>query len=71
MASEFKPGDVVRLKSGGPAMTIEGIGQYGFDQEEKVLCVWFIRDVKKQDTFLLSSLEKDEPRQASIKTVRG
>ena len=29
MELEFKAGDIVRLKSGGPDMTIEDIGKYG------------------------------------------
>ena len=34
---EFKPGDVVRLKSGGPPMTCEsGVNEYG-----RVFCQWF------------------------------
>lgn len=32
---EFAPGDVVRLKAGGPAMTVERRGGARF------LCVWF------------------------------
>ena len=34
---EFKPGDIVRLKSGGPAMTVES-----FDKKDSgYLCLWF------------------------------
>ncbi len=32
---EFKEGDVVRLKSGGPPMTVEQI------YDEDISCVWF------------------------------
>lgn len=38
--SEFKVGDVVRLKSGGPQMTI-----HDFLEDGKVECAWF--DEKK------------------------
>ena len=36
MASEFKVGDSVRLKSGGPTMTVNEI-----DANENVFCQWF------------------------------
>jgi uncharacterized protein YodC (DUF2158 family) len=32
----FKEGDVVKLKSGGPKMTIERI-----DSDQSALCIWF------------------------------
>jgi uncharacterized protein YodC (DUF2158 family) len=35
---KFRVGDVVRLKSGGPAMTIQKLGEYPSDQVE---CRWF------------------------------
>lgn len=35
--SEFKPGDLVTLKSGGPTMTFDRHIQ----SEGKVVCVWF------------------------------
>ncbi|GEO80969.1 YodC family protein [Pararhodospirillum oryzae] len=38
---EFKPGDVVRLKSGGPAMTVESVGDHYMTGETGVTCVWF------------------------------
>jgi uncharacterized protein YodC (DUF2158 family) len=37
MTTEFKPGDIVRLKSGGPDMTVSSI-----DPHKKYLhCEWF------------------------------
>ncbi len=36
--ADFAPGDVVRLKSGGPAMTIDGI------ENGHCVCLWFGND---------------------------
>ncbi len=44
---EFKLGDIVCLKSGGPPMTVEQTGKRQFD-EEGVWCVWFEMVGKKQ-----------------------
>jgi uncharacterized protein YodC (DUF2158 family) len=41
--SQFKVGDVVRLKSGGPAMTVSFKNVDG-----DWVCVWFDKDGKKQ-----------------------
>jgi uncharacterized protein YodC (DUF2158 family) len=38
METKFKTGDIVRLKSGGPKMTVNGYTPYG-----QVECVWFRR----------------------------
>jgi uncharacterized protein YodC (DUF2158 family) len=46
MSIEFKEGDVVRLKSGGPIMTVEKIGEGPYTKESRVWCQWF--DDKKQ-----------------------
>jgi uncharacterized protein YodC (DUF2158 family) len=43
MAEEFKPGDVVQLKSGGPTMTVLLLEQSG----EDIRCVWFPFDRSK------------------------
>jgi len=42
--SEFQKGDVVELKSGGPAMTVSDVGNYSgmsLGPEDGVKCVWF------------------------------
>jgi len=40
---DFKVGDVVVLKSGGPNMTIEKIGPRNSTNAENVIhCVWFV-----------------------------
>lgn len=54
---DFKKGDIVRLKSGGPEMTIEKIGQYNTSQE-KAQCTWFDDKELKSHIFVLESLEK-------------
>jgi uncharacterized protein YodC (DUF2158 family) len=54
--SEFKPGDVVVLKSGGPKMTVEQIGNNNFDRPT-VWCDWFEGNKKVSDTFPPTSLE--------------
>jgi uncharacterized protein YodC (DUF2158 family) len=49
MANEFKPGDVVQMKSGGPKMTVFQIGeQYG---ETKVFCTWLDGSKKHEEAF--------------------
>lgn len=45
MIKEFKPGDVVRLKSGGPKMAVSMI--YAMN-DTPVGCVWFDTDGKLQ-----------------------
>ena len=59
MATEFKPGDVVRLKSGGPAMTVTAIGEDG--GETKAFCVWFEGTEQHQGTFVLAAIEPSAP----------
>jgi uncharacterized protein YodC (DUF2158 family) len=48
MSNQFKPGDVVVLKSGGPKMTVESVGN-AFGGTERVWCVWF-EGIKKMDS---------------------
>lgn len=38
-AVDIKPGDVVRLRSSGPDMTVERVGENG------AVCIWFPGDV--------------------------
>lgn len=62
MAGEFKPGDVVRLKSGGPKMTINSIGKFNYEDYESASCDWFTQDKApwkaETGTYPLHSLEK-------------
>ena len=49
--NDFKRGDVVMLKSGGPKMTIDQI------EANQVWCDWFEGSKKISDTFPPTSLE--------------
>jgi uncharacterized protein YodC (DUF2158 family) len=57
--TEFVKGDTVRLKSGGPIMTVTNVGARAYSTEEAVWCVWFdAKNNKTEDTFPPESLEK-------------
>lgn len=58
--SEFKKGDQVKLKSGGPTMTVQNIGDYSpMGPEDGVSCTWFdAKHVRQEDTFDAAVLEK-------------
>lgn len=49
----IKIGDEVRLKSGGPIMTVKNIGDYLMSAgvEDGVMCVWFVGDTLKEEVF--------------------
>jgi uncharacterized protein YodC (DUF2158 family) len=55
-SSLWKPGDVVRLKSGGPDMTIAYFEPLN-GPRETVYCGWFVGKKLNQKTFLLEMLE--------------
>lgn len=59
MNEQLKAGDTVRLKSGGPLMTVESIDEY-IDGKTKAKCTWFIDSKKNDDLFVLSALIIDE-----------
>jgi len=57
---KFEKGDEVRLKSGGPVMTVEGIGDYSFGAgiEDGVVCIWFEGAELKDHIFDAATLVK-------------
>jgi len=60
---DFKVGDVVELKSGGPKMTIEKIApRNSTDSENVIHCVWFDNyqgnEQLKRETFVTETLIK-------------
>ncbi len=55
---QFKIGDVVMLKSGGPVMTVHNIGEYTMQGlNPGVLCVWFDDRKRVEDVFHPDTLE--------------
>lgn len=52
---EFHDGDVVRMKSGGPKMTIR------FIERDEAVCDWFAGDQPKVDRFKLAQLTSAQP----------
>lgn len=60
---EIKPGDVVKLKSGGPEMTVVGYGLMmsgAPPDKENVQCFWFEGTAQKSGHFPVLALKKVE-----------
>lgn len=58
---QVKAGDIVRLKSGGPKMTVTQVGESAMVREPTVWCVWFVGAKKFEDTFSPDVLETATP----------
>lgn len=54
---DFEIGDLVQVKSGGPAMTVEGQSRMTGEYQ----CVWFNGAIKQQSSFSKSVLKVWEP----------
>ena len=54
MSQEIKLGTVVKLKSGGPWMTVDNYAPY---QPGFFVCLWFVGDQIKGGTFSAASLD--------------
>lgn len=52
---QLSVGDIVRLASGGPEMTVEGLPAL---EPTQVACVWFVHTDIKRETFPHPTLEK-------------
>ncbi len=63
MATAFNPGDVVRLKSGGPKMTVEFADE---DDPSRIICSWFVKETVQQRGFASAALEVVPPDEPSI-----
>ncbi|HCQ8179606.1 YodC family protein [Morganella morganii] len=59
MSKKFKAGDIVRLKSGGPDMTIKA---FTLTQGEAYICQWFAGKKLEQGFFKEDSIELVSPK---------
>lgn len=60
MSEQFQVGDVVRLKSGSPAMTVTNVGETAMTGVMSVWCAWFDQKMAQQTaTFPVGAVEKD------------
>ncbi|MDQ2065521.1 DUF2158 domain-containing protein [Xinfangfangia sp. CPCC 101601] len=64
---DFKPADLVRLRSGGEVMTVEKVGRYG--GEIKVSAVWFEGTELRRAVFLPVVLELVEAAAAAAPAI--
>ena len=71
MANEFKPGDIVQLKSGGPKMTVKWAGQGALTKEDTVACMWFVGSKQEEGAFPPEALELATERATSVRLQRG
>lgn len=58
--AEFKKGDVVVMRSGGPKMTVVDLGDYsgyGPGPKDGVKCQWFDKTKRLEDVFDAESIE--------------
>ncbi len=67
MNREFKVGDVVRLKTGGPDMIIESIGPHGHGFTNGAWCVWGWETRRKREFFEFVTLCHVDTKTAGAK----
>lgn len=58
--AEFKVGDKVRLKSGGPDMTVKELDQLLAIDSDDILCTWFAGLKIQSGSFPPDTLERVE-----------
>lgn len=61
MNAELKVGEVVKLKSGGPHMTISEIPNLGDNGVQYVTCEWFAGSTRRTESFDFQVLTGIEP----------
>jgi uncharacterized protein YodC (DUF2158 family) len=70
MSESIKAGSIVRLKSGGPAMTVVGVVPSKGDSVELVHCTWFAGAKSESGAFPTDAVEPVEPGDKSIRNAR-
>lgn len=68
MSEEFKPGDVVQLKSGGPKMTVKKIEMWNSVMSAN--CDWFENADVKYELFPVTSLKKVEESAPAVRVAK-
>ena len=61
--NKFKVGDVVRLKTGGPRMTIKGEMTDDNEKWTRIMCTWF---VEKHDCWVTKETQFEGPYEADF-----
>jgi len=70
--ADFKKGDTVRLKSGGPLMTVAELGNFGVTSpEDGVKCVWFDGNRQEEAVFDSAVLKACDGSVSSRRIERG
>ena len=59
--TEFNAGELVKLKSGSPEMTVSSVGNDQFDAL-KVFCEWFEGHTRHQGSFEPAVLKRVSPK---------
>jgi uncharacterized protein YodC (DUF2158 family) len=62
--ANFKPGDLVVLKSGGPVMTVEDVDKFATND---ITCVWFAGAKLESSRLKSDSIELAPPKDAAKK----
>ena len=68
MADQYKPGDVVRLRSGGVPMTVVDLGQHKQTGKPACRCVWMVNGEVKRSVFQSPTLDGGGTKSASTST---
>jgi uncharacterized protein YodC (DUF2158 family) len=62
----FRVGETVRLKSGGPEMTVAAIGRLNLRTRRTVIaCRWFVGSKLERESFYSEAIEHIKPNQES------
>jgi uncharacterized protein YodC (DUF2158 family) len=63
---KVKIGDVVKLKSGGPKMTVNNydVVTGAYNEKEGIMCVWFEGNTPTRQIFHVDTLEVVEDKEA-------